>query len=458
MTNTAAAAKSDPEIPHDPDTGEVTGDVGSIGSDLMVLDTGTLATLTRAEVDAQIATAKRYPRDLHRVRKNILTLATLDPETADECMYALPRGGKPIVGPSVRFAEILFSQWGNLRVGARIINIDRQAKHVEAEGICHDLETNSAKKATVFRRITDKHGRLLSEDMILVTCNAATAIASRNAILACVPKPVWRQAYMAVEGIVKGGDKTIAERWTIACKQFAQVGVTGDQLLAALDLAGETELNVDHFPILTGMRSALKSGEETIETLFPRAGTGPRPVGVVSPLANKAGPKKVDEKPAAAAAAGEGAGAPAGEAVDQAAAGDKGAPAAAAEDLPAGKVGKTHAAALAATVGATVAASGGGQDAAAEAQATDTAAEGAKAAPASTAAAGDLIGEQTEEERLAAARKRGEEAAKRGMRRTATPTEYRETPRVMELAAYLEGFDAAKAAIKAAAETGGGAQ
>ena len=62
--------------------------------------------LARAEVDQQVATARAMPRSISKAIQNINTLATLDEESAQECIYALPRGGKPIKGPSVRLAEI----------------------------------------------------------------------------------------------------------------------------------------------------------------------------------------------------------------------------------------------------------------------------------------------------------------------------------------------------------------
>ena len=190
--------------------------------------------LARAEVDQQVATARAMPRILSRVVLNIQTLATLDAESADECIYALPRGGKPIKGPSIRLAEIIGSQWGNARVGARVVHVDRAEKFVEAEGVFHDLETNMATTSRVRRRISDKKGELLSDDMIIVTGNAACAIAKRNAILGAVPKAVWRKAYAAVESVITGDIKTLTERREAAMKAFAAFGVTPEQVLAAL--------------------------------------------------------------------------------------------------------------------------------------------------------------------------------------------------------------------------------
>ncbi len=228
--------------------------------------------LSKAEIDQQITTAKTYPRSVNRAVQSILSLVTIDEDAAEEATYALPRGGKPITGPSIRMAEIVAGQWGNCRVGARVVHIDRAEKYVEAEGVFHDLETNTATTARVRRRISDKNGRLFSDDMIIVTGNAACAIAKRNAILGGVPKAVWRKAYDAAIDVVKGDQKTLAERRAAVFKAFAAFGVKPEQLFAALGIAGEDDITLEHIPTLTGMRAALKSGEETVETMFGSAG------------------------------------------------------------------------------------------------------------------------------------------------------------------------------------------
>lgn len=224
--------------------------------------------LTKAEIDQQISTARAYPRLVSRVTQNILSLVTIDEQSAEECSYALPRGNKPIVGPSIRLAEIIAGQWGNCRVGARVVHTDRVEKFVEAEGIFHDLETNTATTARVRRRIVDSRGRLYSDDMIIVTGNAACAIAKRNAILGGVPKAVWRKAFDEAEKVMKGDVKTLAERREIIFKAFAAFGVKPEQIFSALGIAGVDDITLEHIPVLTGMRSALKSGEATVEEMF----------------------------------------------------------------------------------------------------------------------------------------------------------------------------------------------
>lgn len=235
---------------------------------LEVLSGGAVAELSKAEIAQQVATARQYPRSVKRASSAIQSLVTLDAEAAEDCIYALPRGGKPIRGPSVRLAEVVAQSWGNNRVAARVVEIDRQEKVIVAEAVFHDLETNAAVKTSVRRRISDRQGRLLNDDMIVVTGNAACSIAKRNAILGGVPKAVWNRAYNAAEGVIKGDVKTLAERRERAIKSFGTWGVKPEQIFAALGVAGEEEVTLEHLPSLIGMYNAIKNGEETVETLF----------------------------------------------------------------------------------------------------------------------------------------------------------------------------------------------
>ncbi len=224
--------------------------------------------LQKAEIDQQISTARQYPRTLSRVQKSILDMATLDEESAQECMYALPRGGRPIKGPSIRFAEILKQSFGNCRVAARVVNVDRSEMFVEAEGIFHDLETNSATSARVRRRISDRNGKVFNDDMITITGNAACSIAMRNAILAGVPKPLWRKAYEAVERTIAGDITTLSENRAKAIAALAVFGVTDEQVCEALGKEGIEDISLGDIATLRGMYSAIKNGEETVETVF----------------------------------------------------------------------------------------------------------------------------------------------------------------------------------------------
>lgn len=272
------------------------GEVVEQAPSLEILSGGLVSEMAKAEIAQQVATARQFPRSVKRASANINSLVTLDEEAAQDCIYALPRGGKPIRGPSVRLAECVAQSWGNNRVATRVVEIDRAEKVVVAEAVFHDLETNAAVKTSVRRRISDRQGRLLNDDMIVVTGNAACSIAKRNAILSGVPKAVWNRAYNAAEGVIKGDVKTLAERRSKAVKAFGTWGVTAAQVYAALGVAGEEEVTLEHLPTLIGMYNAVKNGEETVETLF--AG---RDAASAKQFTRVANPLKDDEAPKPAA-------------------------------------------------------------------------------------------------------------------------------------------------------------
>lgn len=235
---------------------------------LQPIDATMANALARAEIDTQVATAKKYPRSIKVAMDNIISLATLDEQTALECIYALKRGGKPLRGPSIRLAEIIASQWGNCRDAATVITIDRVNKMIVAEGAFHDLETNRATKATVQRRISGKDGRLFSDDMIVVTGNAACSIARRNAILAGVPKGIWRRAQEECERVIRKDVKTLVESREAALKALAHFNLSPDQIFKLMEVEGIDDLNLDDVATLRVIYASLKNGEQTVEELL----------------------------------------------------------------------------------------------------------------------------------------------------------------------------------------------
>lgn len=264
--------------------------------------------LAQAELNQAVTTAKAFPRSITQAVQNIMSLATLDEETAKESVYALPRGGKPIKGPSIRFAEIVASQWGNCHTGSRIVAVDRFEKVVIAEGVFLDLETGMKRTAQIRRKISGRDGRLFNDDMITVTGNAAASIAMREAILKGIPKAVWRKAYDHCEKVIAGDVKTLAERRENAFKVFAAWGVKPEQIFAALEVGGMDDIGLDEIATLNAMREAIKGGSQTVEDYFPAKSNGDDAVAAAKGTAAKLGAiaesGKPSDKPADDAQAG----------------------------------------------------------------------------------------------------------------------------------------------------------
>jgi hypothetical protein len=225
-----------------------------------------------AEIDKQIATAKRYPRPDDRIllQRKIIPRVTLTPEVAEACTYSLPRGNKNIEGPSIRLAEILFQSWGNCRVASEYLGIDRENGLVLVRAAFFDLETNALSQAVEPRRITGRSGALFSPDMIAVTAKAAAAIAKRNAILGGISAGVVRESYQAAYNYALGDDeKEFDARKAKAMKGFAdRFGIEPPDVFKLLQIADESQMRPRHLPILRGFFNAMVQGEETYESLM----------------------------------------------------------------------------------------------------------------------------------------------------------------------------------------------
>ena len=226
--------------------------------------------LARAEVDQQIMTAHAFPRSIRASVDAMASMATLNPDIAEECIYAVPRGGKTIRGPSIRFAEIVANSWGNCRDAARVTFVDRIERYVEAEGIFHDLQTNRATTSRVKRIIEMKRKtKSIDNDMIQLAGAAAMSIARRNAILGGVPKPVWGQALTEVEAVIRGDIKTLGERRDKAIQWFSKTAIPTEKVLKALAAPSIDDITLDDLVTMNGWRTALLHGDATIEELFP---------------------------------------------------------------------------------------------------------------------------------------------------------------------------------------------
>lgn len=236
------------------------------GREVMAVEGSTVALLIRSEIDMQVATAHKFPRSIKRFRQEALQMVTLNESVAESCIYALPRSGKTIEGPSARFAEVVASSWGNCRAGARVVS--DAGDFITAQGVFHDLERNVALTYEVQRRITDKSNRRFNADMIGVTGNAASSIALRNAILKGVPKAFWDDMYQAARAVVMGDFSTLANRRADALKALVAFGVTQEQVFAKLGVEGSADITLDHLVVLRGLITAIKEGDTTPELEF----------------------------------------------------------------------------------------------------------------------------------------------------------------------------------------------
>jgi hypothetical protein len=232
----------------------------------------------RAAIDVQISTAKAYPRNLKRSVENAIAIVTMDKETAATCTYSVPRGGKPITGPSVHLAKIIAQVWGNLRIEAKVVGTD--ATQVTCQSVAFDLENNLAIKVEVKRSIVGKQGRY-SEDMIVVAGNAGNSIALRNAVLSVIPRAVVDKVYKAaiqtITGDVSDKNKLIAKRKKVVDALKESYAISEIEILSAVGKASLDHIGPDEIVVLIGIGTAIKEGDTTVDQAF-RSSKRPAPV------------------------------------------------------------------------------------------------------------------------------------------------------------------------------------
>ena len=92
------------------------------------------------EVQGAIVMAKKFPRD--EVESfNRIVRACQRKGLAENAMYEYPRGGAKVVGPSIRLAEAMAQNWGNIDFG--IIELEQKNGESQVMAYAWDLETNT---------------------------------------------------------------------------------------------------------------------------------------------------------------------------------------------------------------------------------------------------------------------------------------------------------------------------
>lgn len=237
-----------------------------------VMQTEQLQSMDRAEIDMQIATAKRFPRDIQQCLNNIRALSMIDEDTMESCFYHLERKDKDgqikeIEGMSVRMAEIFVSCWGNLRVATRIIGND--GRKITAQGICFDVQNNVAVSCETSRRITNKNGKTYSDDMQIVTGNAASAIAFRNAVFKVIPAAVTKAVTNEIrQRLLEMTSTKISQKRRNAVEWFTKRGVTESELKKYLGTDNLETISAEEIVNLRGVATAIREGSSSIDEVF----------------------------------------------------------------------------------------------------------------------------------------------------------------------------------------------
>ena len=232
-----------------------------------------LEQIERASIDIQIATAKKYPRSMDKFYKRAEAMVTVDKATASSCLYSRPvgkEGGKMkyAEGESIRLAEIVASCFGNIRVAGRITEME--PRHVKAQGVAFDLETNTAYTAEVVESTVTRHGVPFSERMRVVVSKAAQSKAIRDAIFRIVPKSLCKPLAEKAKIVAMGDSKTFKDRRKNVVEWIKSLKIEPARVWAAIGIEGEEDIDKNILVLLAGIKTALEEGDCTINEAFPK--------------------------------------------------------------------------------------------------------------------------------------------------------------------------------------------
>jgi hypothetical protein len=201
------------------------------------------------EVQAAMVIARKFPRDQTAAFARIIQ-ACKRPGLAEAAMYAYPRGGQTVTGPSIRLAEALAQAWGNLDFG--IIEVEQRGGESTVMSYAWDLETN-VRQTKVF---TVKHARYTKtkgavslpapRDVYEMTANQG-ARRLRACVLGVIPGDVIESAVArCAKTLAEESNVPLVDRIRQMAAAFADLGVSVEMLEAnlghKLSTTSETEL------------------------------------------------------------------------------------------------------------------------------------------------------------------------------------------------------------------------
>lgn len=170
-----------------------------------------------SRVQSSIVIAKKFPRNENQAFQSLMK-ACKRPSFADTVVYAFPRGGRTITGPSVSLAREAARVWGNIHYGLKVITDVEEDRTIR--GWAWDVESNTYVesednfKKVIQRRQYDSAGNhtgtideVASERDLRELTNRRGAILVRNSLLQLLPKDLIDDAVEASKVTLKGEAK-----------------------------------------------------------------------------------------------------------------------------------------------------------------------------------------------------------------------------------------------------------
>ena len=236
-----------------------------------------------AEVKAQVLVARQFPRDPRLSMERILRECDR-PSLAEKATYTYPRGKETVSGPSIRLAEMMARNWGNIATGIDVIERKMVRGGVGVSvlrAFAWDLETNTyIYKQFELRhwRATKQGGYALTDDRDLYELEANMgARRQRACILQVIPGDVTQAALERCRSVMRNELVTqMAEKKTrepLIAKTisvFERMGIPQKELVGYLNNVEPGEWTADHMLRLKELKFSLDDGAITIGDVFPK--------------------------------------------------------------------------------------------------------------------------------------------------------------------------------------------
>lgn len=224
------------------------------------------------EVKGAIFLAKQFPRNYIDAERRILD-ACKRPSLASTAMYSYPRGGTKVTGPSIRLAEVLAQNWGNLSYGIK--ELEQRDGESVAMAYCWDLETNvrQEKVFTVKHAIGTRNGLKKLNDPRDIYERVASdgARRLRACILGVIPGDVVEMAVKQCEDTLRGNaDEPLKDRVAKAVSLFKEKYKVTQEMIEAkfgYNVSAFTEIDLVE---LGKIFNSLKDGMSKIEDWFDK--------------------------------------------------------------------------------------------------------------------------------------------------------------------------------------------
>lgn len=188
------------------------------------------------EVQAALVIAKKFPRNEKACLDRILNACTRS-GLADAAVYQYAKGGTDVSGPSIRLAEALAQNWGNMEFGWRELERVRDQDGITSsviQAFAWDMETNT-RIPRVFnvRHWRDKKGggyKITDEREIYELCANMAARRVRACVLAIIPGDVTEEAVRQCETTMATNADTSPDAQMKIITAFAKYSVTKEQI------------------------------------------------------------------------------------------------------------------------------------------------------------------------------------------------------------------------------------